>query len=201
MIDSIPELNPIAGILSIPLAGLGYRQNFRMRPREILSRNLKALMAAKPGLETIKKIVAATDGRLSNGKLDRIRRADATTDIDTLYEIATTFELQPWQLLVENLDPLDLPTLNDAKVLSQILQSFVTSQQAHSSVRTTSPDKPLPVPAEVPSRIRKTGSQKYGPALSKAFKAGEGVGDANSQPGGLSKPRGKSLNKGTGRSK
>lgn len=158
-------------------------------------------MAAKPGLETIKKIVVATDGRLSNGKLDRIRRADATTDIDALYEIATIFDLQPWQLLVENLDPSAPPTLNDAKVLSQILQSFVINHQIRDDVKRDRADKPLAPELQEQATMKQTGSQKYGPALADAFRVGEGGHDASAQPGGVSKPRGKVRNKGTSRSK
>lgn len=45
-----------------------------MRPREILAANLRALMAYRPGLDTLVKITNATGGSLSNGKLDRVRR-------------------------------------------------------------------------------------------------------------------------------
>lgn len=70
-----------------------------MRPREILARNLRDLMASRGGLDTLKKLVAASDGRLSNGKLDRVRRGIAATDVDTLEELAYTFGVEPWQLL------------------------------------------------------------------------------------------------------
>lgn len=91
-----------------------------MELREILADNLKALMAAKPALDTLKKIVAASGGRLSNGKLDRVRRAASDTDIGTLFDLAQVFDIQPWQLLVENLDPFSLPTLSDEPLLDRI---------------------------------------------------------------------------------
>jgi hypothetical protein len=97
------KCNPTAGIYLIPLAGLGIRHAVRMRPRDILSKNLKTLMAAEPRLDTLKKIVEASRGLLSNGKLDRVRRAASATDIDTMEELAEVFGVQPWQLLVETL--------------------------------------------------------------------------------------------------
>jgi hypothetical protein len=74
-----------------------------MRPRNVLAKNLKTLMAAQPRLDTLKKIVAASGGNLSNGKLDRVRRAAAATDIDAVEELAAVFGVAPWQLLVESL--------------------------------------------------------------------------------------------------
>jgi hypothetical protein len=91
-----------------------------MQLRAVLADNLKALMAVRPGLDTLKKIVAASDGRLSNGKLDRVRRAASDTDIGTLDELAQVFGVEPWHLLVENLDPLSLPNIDDDSLLDRI---------------------------------------------------------------------------------
>lgn len=71
--------------------------------KEVLAGNLKALMSAKPGLSTLPKITAATDRRLSNGKLDRVRRAVSATDIETVEELAAVFGLEPWHLLSPSL--------------------------------------------------------------------------------------------------
>ena len=71
-----------------------------MRPRNILAANLKALMASEPRLDTLKKITAASAGRLSNGKLDRIRRAAGGVGVDTLEELGTVFSIEPWKLLM-----------------------------------------------------------------------------------------------------
>jgi hypothetical protein len=73
-----------------------------------MSANLKLLMAARPGLDTLPKITAKTAGRLSNGKLDRIRRAAVATDIDSVEQLAQAFGLEPWQLLHEALDSTQL---------------------------------------------------------------------------------------------
>lgn len=70
-----------------------------MTLRTLLAQKLKALMANNPTLGTLPKITSASGGRLSNGKLDRIRRAAVTTDIDALQDLADVFGIQPWELL------------------------------------------------------------------------------------------------------
>lgn len=103
MIDSMGcDLNPIVGIFSIPRTGLGIGNTSGMSTKAVLAHNLKALMK-RPSFNTLPKITKASDGRLSNGKLDRVRRAAAATDIDTLEQLAEVFGLQPWQLLQEDL--------------------------------------------------------------------------------------------------
>ncbi len=61
-----------------------------MRPRDILANNLRALMAARPDLGTLPKVTAACG--VSNGTLDRIRRAAVSTGIDELERWAV-----PWR--------------------------------------------------------------------------------------------------------
>lgn len=80
-----------------------------MRPREILARNLVALMKARPELSTFPKITAA--GGPTNGTLDRIRRAESAAKVDELERLASVFKLEPWMLLVPDLDPADPPRL------------------------------------------------------------------------------------------
>jgi hypothetical protein len=117
---------PSMGQSEIPGLGLGYRHSFAMKqpekptPRQILSTNLKGLMAERPGLETIKKVVLASDSKLSNGKVGRIVKASHTTDIDTLRDLAAVFSLEPWQLLVEGLNPASPPVLIDAAVIAKL---------------------------------------------------------------------------------
>jgi transcriptional regulator with XRE-family HTH domain len=68
-----------------------------MRPRDILSANLRALMAVRPDLNTLPKITARSG--VSNGTLDRIRRAAVSTRVDELEKLGKAFGLEPWQLL------------------------------------------------------------------------------------------------------
>lgn len=77
--------------------------------RQVLATNLKALMASHPALDTFGKIVAA--GGPSNGTLDRIRRMESGASIDQLDTLAKIYGLEPWQLLVPNLDPTNPPML------------------------------------------------------------------------------------------
>jgi hypothetical protein len=68
-----------------------------MRPRDILATNLRALMAARPDLGTLPKLTKASG--VSNGTLDRIRRAVAATGVDELQALAAAFGLEAWELL------------------------------------------------------------------------------------------------------
>jgi len=83
--------------------------NFTYTSRQILATNLKALMASHPALDTFKKIVEA--GGPTNGTLDRIRRMESGASIDQLDTLAKVYGLEPWQLLVPNLDPTNPPML------------------------------------------------------------------------------------------
>lgn len=106
MVDSsmiAAHLNPVFGIKAIPITGGGVYQNPHMRPREVLAANLKALMSASTSLRTLPELIAATGGKVTNGTLDRIRRAESATTVDTLEPIAAAFGLEPWQLLVPGL--------------------------------------------------------------------------------------------------
>lgn len=74
-----------------------------MSTKAVLAKNLITLMGQRPSLNTLPKITKATDGRLSNGKLDRVRRAAVATDIDTVEQLAEVFGVSAWQLLQEDL--------------------------------------------------------------------------------------------------
>lgn len=68
-----------------------------MRPRDILSNNLRALMASRPDLDTLPKITARCG--VTNGTLDRIRRAVVSTRVDELARLGKAFGMEPWELL------------------------------------------------------------------------------------------------------
>ena len=63
-----------------------------MRPRDILANNLRALMAARPDLGTLPKITARSG--VSNGTLDRIRRAAVSTRVDELDKLGRAFGIE-----------------------------------------------------------------------------------------------------------
>jgi transcriptional regulator with XRE-family HTH domain len=68
-----------------------------MRPRDTLANNLRALMAARPDLDTLPKITARSG--VSNGTLDRIRRAVVSTRVDELEKLGRAFGVEAWELM------------------------------------------------------------------------------------------------------
>lgn len=68
-----------------------------MRPRDILAANLRAMMLSCPELGTLPKITARSG--VSNGTLDRIRRAAVSTRIDELENLAGAFGVEAWEML------------------------------------------------------------------------------------------------------
>jgi len=68
-----------------------------MRPRDILAINLRTQMAARPDLGTLPKVTARSG--VSNGTLDRIRRAIASVRVDELDKLGIAFGVEPWELL------------------------------------------------------------------------------------------------------
>jgi hypothetical protein len=99
-----------------------------MNIKEVLAENLKALMAANPRLDTLPKITAASDGRLSNGKLDRIRRAAVATDIDAISELAAVFGVPPAALIREG--AADLHTASTPTAMDEATQSTTAKLSA-----------------------------------------------------------------------
>lgn len=79
-----------------------------MDAREILSDNLKTLMAHK-GWTGFEPITKASEGLLSNGTLDRIRRKATNPRLGLIELLAQVFGLEPWQVLYANLDPAHPP--------------------------------------------------------------------------------------------
>jgi hypothetical protein len=119
----------------------------RKTPRQVLSQNLRALMQRHPELGTIKRIAEASNSTLSNGKVGRIYAASHTTDIDTLKDLAAVFDLEPWQLLVSDLNPDAPPVLVDHSYLEQLRRFALTEAK---------PGKPLQtIPLQAPARVKK----------------------------------------------
>lgn len=190
MIDSMPaSVVPWLGrhkSESIPCVGVGYRQTYGMRARDILSQNLRKLIedakTSKPQLGAIKKVAERsselTHGTttLSKSRVGRIAKGSHPTDIDALNDLAQVFGLQPWQLLVENLNPKALPHLADAALLSQIKQ-IVNVVQAPNEEISPSPKDELPLQKGDGGRRRK----QVGPALQAAFKGNGNAGSGSAQ--------------------
>jgi transcriptional regulator with XRE-family HTH domain len=128
-----------------------------MRPRDILAANLRALMAARPDLGTLPKVTAASG--VTNGTLDRIRRAAVSTRIDELERLGKAFGVEAWEMLRPQgharLSPLALLL---AAHLDRSAQDESTHAAAYAAAMavidalTTTPGSPSrPEPAREPS--------------------------------------------------
>lgn len=147
-----------------------------MRPRDILAANLKTLMAARDDLARFPDITEASHGKLTNGTLDRIRRADVGVSVDRLDDLAEVFNLQPWQLLVEGLNPEALPRLADEAFVRRLKDIL---QTADANERNSDPDQPA-------HQLESQKRQSMNHALKKALD--KGAGRAGGKAGKVSKP-------------
>lgn len=177
---------PIFGILEAQRHSHSWESGIarlsRVRTRETLAKNLAALMDARPDLDTFKKITAATNGSLSNGTLDRVRRATHSTSVDTLGELAAVFGLEPWQLLVVGLNPKRLPVLASKELIQEILRS-VPRESTSDTAAQEQTDSSVAVTTESPkgarSRVKGMGVDLWGSDVNKA---------GGKQPGRVQKP-------------
>lgn len=100
------EHNPKFGISSIPSLGFPLRQtaSMEMEPRQILAKNVRALMQAHPRLSTIVRLSDASG--VSKGVVERMTKAESNTGVDHLMGIAKAFGIPVWSLLAKDLNPL-----------------------------------------------------------------------------------------------
>lgn len=77
--------------------------------RTTLGANVSALMLHAWGEENLTKL--GREAHVSAATVQRIRAGTHGAGIDILEKIARVFGIQPWQLLVPNLDPASLPAL------------------------------------------------------------------------------------------
>lgn len=89
-----------------------------MDTKQILWANVKALMVHKYGDENLYRTMKdskATGYPISLGSLQRIKEQETAIGLDVLDKIAKFFELQSWQLLIEDLDPTNPPVFLNSK--------------------------------------------------------------------------------------
>jgi len=89
--------------------GKGTKAGSPRKTAKVLGENVSALMAATPDLSSNPKMKKATG--LSTSTLSRMRNGLVDANLDTLELIAAAFDIQPWQLLVPNLQPKNLPVM------------------------------------------------------------------------------------------
>jgi transcriptional regulator with XRE-family HTH domain len=124
-----------------------------MRPRDILSANLRVLMAAHPELDTLPKITARSG--VTNGTLDRIRRAVVSTRVDELDKLGKAFGLEAWELLRPqghaSPSPLGLLLAAHLDRMAGDEQSHLAAFAAATAVIDALTTKPGSTPAPVPA--------------------------------------------------
>jgi len=139
-----------------------------MRPRDILAANLRAFMAARPDLDTLPKLTARSG--VTNGTLDRIRRAAVSTRIDELGRLGEAFGVEPWEMLrpqgVASVSPLGLML---AAHLDHSAQDEATHTAAYAAATavidalTTRRDVPTePEPADAAASAPRRAREKRG---------------------------------------
>jgi Cro/C1-type HTH DNA-binding domain len=94
--------------------------------RATLWRNLSALMSHHWGRENLTRL--SRDAGIGPGTASRIKACETSIGLDVLSDIAKVFHLQPWQLLVDGLDPADPPaapplTMSDAARVQSIAEA------------------------------------------------------------------------------
>lgn len=76
----------------------------------VLRDNLRRLLKLLPGESGVAQLMAKTG--FKNGTAQRLLAAETSIGLDVLSQLARGFDLQPWQLLVQGLDPENLPALH-----------------------------------------------------------------------------------------
>lgn len=124
--------NPVSGSMQSPSWEARVGRLPPMEARHVIARNLKALMKVTPGLDTLPKITAVSG--VSNGTLDRMRRAAAAVRVDQLEAVSKAFGLEPWQFMVPSFEPKNPPVLAKASAAERELYAklqHVAEEIAH----------------------------------------------------------------------
>ena len=77
--------------------------------QEVLWQNCQALMVSRYGKENLTQF--AKDTKIGPGSASRIKARKTSVGLDVLSKIADSFDLQPWHLLMPNLDPSNPPVV------------------------------------------------------------------------------------------
>lgn len=116
--------------------------------RGLLARNLETLMEKVPALDSQPKI--SDKGKFSQSTAGRVLRAESALNLDNLEALAKAANLDPWQLLVPGLDPINKPELalskSERESLAKIRQ-IVANTPVDAELFTTSGDMNTPATA------------------------------------------------------
>lgn len=72
--------------------------------------NVRALLGLEDGQSGVQKLISMG---IPTGNAQRVLSGVASVGIDTLAQVAGALGVQPWHLLVPNLDPANLPSVED----------------------------------------------------------------------------------------
>lgn len=93
-----------------PVERGGYHAPMKLKP--ILAANLKVLMEAR----NLSQMELHRRSKVSQSTVGRILRQAVAADLDTLAALARALDLDPWQLLIPNLDPREPPALQPISI-------------------------------------------------------------------------------------
>lgn len=89
---------------------LGYRIRMTaINSKEVLWANVSRLMCKKYGKENLTRL--ATEAKIGPGSATRIKDRQTSVGLDVLDSVASALGVEPWQLMVPELDPEALPAL------------------------------------------------------------------------------------------
>lgn len=80
--------------------------------KAILAKNLAVLMSKHGWKQDV--VAKKTRGKMDQTTVGRIKAAKVSTSTEKIDALAAVFEIEPWMLLVPDLDPANLPVLRDA---------------------------------------------------------------------------------------
>ncbi len=139
MFDAISADSSVLGILGqahsewrIPGA-MNYRFWMPRDAKKTLWENVKALMEARYGKENLTRFAA--DVGVSPATADRLKKGATSVGLEIIEQIAETFAVEPWQLMVPGLNAKDLPkltTLTEAAPSNDLIAAIRAAIRAES---------------------------------------------------------------------
>lgn len=110
-----------------------YPDRMRNTPpiRAVLAANLRALMSRQQPEMTeheLARLARRHGGELSQSTVHRMLHGQTSCGVDHLATLAMVFELEPWQLLVQDLDPGDPPVLASVSKRLEAFQATLRQQ-------------------------------------------------------------------------
>jgi hypothetical protein len=141
------EKNSIVfGRINQPDSEFNTEYDSRMAPnpnnsKAVLWENVQKIMLAEYGKDNLWAFCKKVG--IGPGTGQRIKEQETSVGMDVIEKIAIAFELQPWHLLVPNLDPRNPPVLLVSDVEQKFYASMKESAKAFADIHKRAPDNPL----------------------------------------------------------